>query len=100
VDDEIPVIILYPDDNLLEKLSSNVEEVKARGGQVYMIADHQVDERTIVGTQAIIEFDGRGAFTSPILFNVPFQLLAYHAAMILGNSVDQPRNLAKSVTVE
>jgi glucosamine--fructose-6-phosphate aminotransferase (isomerizing) len=100
VDENMPVIAVCPNDDLLEKLASNIEEVKARGAQLHVLANHKCDEQIKLGTKSTIEFTGCGEFTSPIAFNLPLQMLAYHSAAILGNDVDQPRNLAKSVTVE
>ncbi|MBX2867602.1 MAG: glutamine--fructose-6-phosphate transaminase (isomerizing) [Acidiferrobacterales bacterium] len=100
VDGSMPVVVLCPENNLLEKLSSNIEEVKARHGQVYLLADHDISSQTCRGAKNTIEFEGGDSFISPIIFNVPLQLLAYHTAEFLGKNVDQPRNLAKSVTVE
>jgi glucosamine--fructose-6-phosphate aminotransferase (isomerizing) len=103
VDKEMPVIAVAPNDKLLEKLKSNLEEVRARGGELYVFADqgsriearYQRDEN--VHIIALPEHYGP---LSPILHVLPLQLLAYHAALIKGTDVDKPRNLAKSVTVE
>ena len=100
VDEDMPVVAVAPDDRLLEKLKSNLQEVKARGGELYVFTDPRVtfvdDEVThnSVMPVAIKEFQG------PILYSIPLQLLAYHVAVIKGTDIDQPRNLAKSVTVE
>lgn len=99
VDADMPIVTVAPNDDLLEKLKSNLEEVRARGGRLFVFADPDTD------------LDAGGAFTvlnlpkvegmlAPILFTIPLQLLAYHAAILKGTDVDQPRNLAKSVTVE
>jgi|SRR5579885_3074701 glucosamine--fructose-6-phosphate aminotransferase (isomerizing) len=100
IDDNVPVIVLAPPDDLFEKTLSNVEEVMARGGRVIMISD----------AAGIARLDGRCAFgiaiphcapfVAPLLYAIPVQLLAYHTAVLKGTDVDQPRNLAKSVTVE
>ena len=100
VDDEMPVVAVAPDDNLLEKLKSNLHEVDARGGELYVFADPRVQfgDRVDIQTThmpAVIE-----DFQAPILYTIPLQLLAYHVAVQRGTDVDQPRNLAKSVTVE
>ena len=100
VDEDMPVVAIAPDDELLEKLKSNLHEVSARGGQLYVFADPRVqfgDRHGIHTTQmpAMIE-----DFQAPILYTIPLQLLAYHVAVLKGTDVDQPRNLAKSVTVE
>ncbi|MGH7094998.1 MAG: SIS domain-containing protein, partial [Stellaceae bacterium] len=100
IDDKVPVIVLAPPDDLFEKTLSNVEEVMARGGRVVMISD----------AAGIARLEGRAAFgiaiphcspfVAPLLYAIPVQLLAYHTAVAKGTDVDQPRNLAKSVTVE
>ena len=99
VDSEMPVITVAPNDQLLEKLKSNIHEVHARGGQLIVFADHQagVDEKEQVQVIKLPSTDERVA---PILYTVPLQLLSYHVAVFKGTDVDQPRNLAKSVTVE
>lgn len=99
VDDEMPVIAVAPRNDLLEKLKSNLEEVRARGGQLYIFADSQV----AVPTNPAIRLTSIPAVhdaVAPIVYTVPLQLLAYHVAVLKGADVDQPRNLAKSVTVE
>lgn len=100
VDDNVPVIIVAPRDNLFEKTVSNMQEVAARGGQIIMITD--ADEREGIGTELfdIIHVPKADPFINPLLYAIPVQLLAYHAAVLLGTDVDQPRNLAKSVTIE
>ena len=100
VDEDMPVIAVAPDDALLEKLKSNLHEVDARGGELYVFADPRVQFGDKVGIHtthmpAMIE-----DFQAPILYTIPLQLLAYHVAVQRGTDVDQPRNLAKSVTVE
>jgi len=100
VDEDMPIVAIAPDDELLEKLKSNLQEVRARGGQLYVIADPRVqfgDRHGIHTTRmpALIQ-----DFQAPILYTIPLQLLAYHVAVLKGTDVDQPRNLAKSVTVE
>jgi glucosamine--fructose-6-phosphate aminotransferase (isomerizing) len=100
VDDDMPVVAVAPDDALLEKLKSNLHEVDARGGELYVFADPRVQFGDRVGIHtthmpAVIE-----DFQAPILYTIPLQLLAYHVAVKRGTDVDQPRNLAKSVTVE
>ncbi|SEF81358.1 glutamine--fructose-6-phosphate transaminase (isomerizing) [Billgrantia desiderata] len=99
VDSEMPVISVAPNDELLDKLKSNLQEVRARGGELFVFADEQV---------GIVEEDGVRVLhlphvhdaLAPILYTVPLQLLSYHVAVLKGTDVDQPRNLAKSVTVE
>ncbi len=100
VDEDMPVVTVAPDDELLEKLKSNLQEVRARGGELFVFADPRVQfgERSGIHTMrmpALIE-----DFQAPILYTIPLQLLAYHVAVLKGTDVDQPRNLAKSVTVE
>ena len=99
VDADMPVIAIAPNDALLEKLKSNLQEVRARGGELYVFADadSQMDESAGVHVMRMIEHAG---YLSPILHTLPLQLLAYHAALAKGTDVDKPRNLAKSVTVE
>lgn len=99
VDDSMPVIAVAPTDDLLEKLKSNLEEVRARGGQLIVFTDH---DSGIKNTEDIIslKIEMVDAIIAPIVFTVPLQLLAYHVAVIKGTDVDHPRNLAKSVTVE
>ena len=99
VDKYMPVVAIAPNDALLEKLKSNLQEVKARGGQLYVIAD-QDTRLTSDDVLHIIRLPDHAGLLSPILHTLPLQLLAYHVALMRGNDVDKPRNLAKSVTVE
>jgi glucosamine--fructose-6-phosphate aminotransferase (isomerizing) len=99
VDRDMPVIAIAPNDALLEKLKSNLQEVRARGGELYVFADHDSHVPESEGVHILRLAENRGAL-SPILHVVPLQLLAYHAALVKGTDVDKPRNLAKSVTVE
>ncbi len=100
IDDAVPVIVCAPSGPLFEKTASNIEEVAARGGLVVLISDAEGVKR--IGHRAIhsIELPRIDPFVAPILYALPVQLLAYHTAVIKGTDVDQPRNLAKSVTVE
>ena len=100
VDEKMPVIAVCPNDELLEKLESNIEEVRARGGELFVFVDHKSQHGLQDRVDHLIEMEASGSFTSPIVFNVPLQLLSYHVAVLRGTDVDQPRNLAKSVTVE
>jgi len=100
VDEKMPVIAVCPNDELLEKLESNIEEVRARGGELYVFVDHKSQHGLKDRVNHLIEMEASGTFTSPIVFNVPLQLLSYHVAVLRGTDIDQPRNLAKSVTVE
>ena len=95
IDSEMPVIVVAPENDLLEKVKSNIEEVKARGGQLFIFADHDAG----LGYKTLV-FPKVDGVTAPIFYTVPLQLLSYHVALIKGTDVDQPRNLAKSVTVE
>jgi len=100
VDEDMPVIAVAPNNQLLEKVKSNLEEVRARGGELFVFAD---TDAPVVhdGTRgAVIKVASGGNLIAPIVFTVPLQLLAYHVAVLRGTDVDQPRNLAKSVTVE
>ena len=99
VDREMPVVAIAPNDTLLEKLKSNLQEVKARGGELYVLADADSHVPESEGVHIIRLPENRGHL-SPILHVVPLPLLAYHAALVRGTDVDKPRNLAKSVTVE
>ena len=99
VDTEMPVVVVAPNDDLLEKLHSNMQEVKARGGKLYVFA-HRGAHLEAGSDDVVIEMDCDTAYVTPILSVVPLQLFAYHVAVLRGTDVDQPRNLAKSVTVE
>jgi glucosamine--fructose-6-phosphate aminotransferase (isomerizing) len=96
---EMPVVVVAPHDALLEKLKSNMQEVKARGGELYVCADSDTHIQAEAGIHVIRLPEHYGAL-SAILHVVPLQLLAYHTACAKGTDVDKPRNLAKSVTVE
>lgn len=99
VDQDMPVFAIAPKDALLEKLKSNLKEVSARGGKLYVFADQDARIPVETGVE-VIRLPDHAGMLSPILHTVPLQMLAYHAALIRGNDVDKPRNLAKSVTVE
>ncbi|HEY9397968.1 MAG TPA: SIS domain-containing protein, partial [Burkholderiales bacterium] len=99
VDKDMPVIAIAPNDALLEKLKSNLQEVRARGGELYVVADQGSQVSEEAGLHVITLTDHAGLL-SPILHTIPLQLLAYHVALRRGTDVDKPRNLAKSVTVE
>jgi glutamine---fructose-6-phosphate transaminase (isomerizing) len=99
VDREMPVVAIAPNDALLEKLKSNLQEVRARGGELYVVADQGAHVAEDEGLH-VIRLTGHAGLLSPILHTVPLQLLAYHTALLRGTDVDKPRNLAKSVTVE
>jgi glutamine---fructose-6-phosphate transaminase (isomerizing) len=99
VDRDMPVVAVAPSDALIEKLKSNLQEVRARGGELYVFADKGAHFAESEGVH-VIELGGHAGALSPILHVLPLQLLAYHAALVRGTDVDKPRNLAKSVTVE
>src|SRR5947207_7786276 len=99
VTSEMPVVTVAPNDQLLEKLKSNMHEVRARGGQLFVFADADTHIASSDGTHVIRMPEHYGAL-SPLLHVVPLQLLAYHTALARGTDVDKPRNLAKSVTLE
>jgi len=99
IDEDMPVVAVAPNNALLEKLKSNLEEVRARGGQLFVFADTQVPMQEEPGI-TVIRLPETGDLIDPIVFTIPMQLLAYHVATLKGTDVDQPRNLAKSVTVE
>jgi glucosamine--fructose-6-phosphate aminotransferase (isomerizing) len=100
IDETVPVIVLAPRDDLYEKTVSNMEEVSARGGRIVLITDRRGAAARADRSFDTIEVPDAHPFIAPILYAVPVQLLAYHAAVFIGTDVDQPRNLAKSVTVE
>jgi glucosamine--fructose-6-phosphate aminotransferase (isomerizing) len=100
VDDRVPIVVLAPRDELFEKTLSNVQEVLARGGKVTMISDRDSLARLRGQLAHAIEVPTCDPFVVPLLYAIPIQLLAYHIAVLKGTDVDQPRNLAKSVTVE
>jgi glucosamine--fructose-6-phosphate aminotransferase (isomerizing) len=100
IDDAVPVIVVAPSDEWFDKTASNVEEVAARGGRIILFADADGIARLGDKAAAVVELPKVDSFVTPILYAIPAQLLAYHAAVAKGTDVDQPRNLAKSVTVE
>ena len=102
IDDRVPVIVIAPTDELFDKTASNAHEVIARGGRVILISDSEGVAKFTRQAKpaAVIELPKVDPFVAPILYAIPVQLLAYHTAVIKGTDVDQPRNLAKSVTVE
>jgi len=99
VDVDMPVVVVAPNDELLEKLKSNLEEVRARGGELYVFADRNAGVHPTSNVH-VMEIPVVGEHVTPIVYTVPLQLLAYHVAVLKGTDIDQPRNLAKSVTVE
>ena len=99
IDNDMPVIVVAPNNDLLEKLKSNMEEVRARGGQLYVFADCNSKVTEVEGMK-VLPVNEVPEIVAPILYTIPLQLLSYYVAIIKGTDVDQPRNLAKSVTVE
>lgn len=100
VDEDMPIITVAPNNDLLEKLKSNLQEVRARGGELYVFADPESGFESSDGVTVIEMPRHVSYFQAPMVYTVPLQLLAYHCAILKGTDVDQPRNLAKSVTVE
>jgi glucosamine--fructose-6-phosphate aminotransferase (isomerizing) len=100
VDESMPVIVVAPSDELMEKTLSNMQEVAARGGKIILVTDEEGARVAGHGVRDIIVLPKAASFVMPILATIPVQLLAYHTAVFMGTDVDQPRNLAKSVTVE
>lgn len=99
VDNDMPVVILAPQDDMLDKLKSNMEEVQARGGELFVFADEHSGINS-KDRQHVVAIPSINAWLAPIVYSIPVQLLSYHVAVLRGTDVDQPRNLAKSVTVE
>jgi glucosamine--fructose-6-phosphate aminotransferase (isomerizing) len=99
IDENVPVVVLAPDDNLFDKSISNLQEVAARGGRVVLVSD-AAESRIGCKAEMTVSMPKVNAFTTPILYAVPMQMIAYYTAVAMGTDVDQPRNLAKSVTVE
>ena len=100
IDKDTPVIAIAPNDSLLEKLKSNLQEVKSRGSEMIVFEDEAAKVTPMQGMTIVPTTTDLGRITAPIIFTIPLQLLSYHVALIKGTDVDQPRNLAKSVTVE
>lgn len=100
IDETMPVIVIAPSDRLYEKTVSNMQEVAARGGRIILITDRRGAESASVDTMATIVLPDVPEFITPLVYALPIQMLAYHTAVLMGTDVDQPRNLAKSVTVE
>jgi glucosamine--fructose-6-phosphate aminotransferase (isomerizing) len=99
IDENVPVVVVAPYDQLFEKTLSNMQEVAARGGKVILVTDSK-GAREAGDTYALIKMPDVDTFIAPLVYAIPMQLLAYHTAVLLGTDIDQPRNLAKSVTVE
>ena len=100
IDDSIPVVAIAPNDELLSKLKSNLQEIKSRGSQMIVFEDKNSRVKPMKAMEVISITSNLGRITAPIIFTIPLQLLSYHVALIKGTDVDKPRNLAKSVTVE
>jgi glutamine---fructose-6-phosphate transaminase (isomerizing) len=100
IDQEVPVIVVAPPDALFDKTASNLQEVVARGGKVFLLSDQRGCERLAEFVHTAVPLPTVDPFVAPLLYAIPVQLLAYHTAVLKGTDVDQPRNLAKSVTVE
>jgi glucosamine--fructose-6-phosphate aminotransferase (isomerizing) len=100
IDENIPVVVIAPSDGVFEKTVSNMQEVAARGGKIILITDARGAAEAAVEPEATVLLPDMAPLFAPIVYAVPIQLLAYHTAVSMGTDVDQPRNLAKSVTVE
>jgi glucosamine--fructose-6-phosphate aminotransferase (isomerizing) len=100
IDEEVPVIVVAPPDPLFDKTASNLQEVVARGGKVVLLSDQRGCEELARYVHTAVALPAVDPFVAPLLYAIPVQLLAYHTAVLKGTDVDQPRNLAKSVTVE
>ena len=100
IDKNMPVIAIAPNDELLEKLKSNLQEVKSRGSKMIVFEDENSKVQPMKSIKVIPVTSNLGRITAPIIFTIPLQLLSYHVALLKGTDIDKPRNLAKSVTVE
>ena len=100
IDKNMPVIAIAPNDELLEKLKSNLQEVKSRGSQMIVFEDENSKVQPVESMEVIPITSNLGRITAPIILTIPLQLLSYHVALMKETDVDKPRNLAKSVTVE
>jgi glucosamine--fructose-6-phosphate aminotransferase (isomerizing) len=100
IDETVPVVVIAPTDQVFEKTVSNMQEVSARGGRIILMADLRGAREANVQSATTITMPEMPATVTPLVYSIPLQLIAYHTAAIMGTDVDQPRNLAKSVTVE
>ncbi len=100
IDEQMPVVVIAPHDFVFEKTASNMQEVLARGGRIVLVTDRKGAASAGVKAEAVLTLPDMPATVTPLVFSIPVQLLAYHVAVLRGTDVDQPRNLAKSVTVE
>ncbi len=100
IDETMPVIVIAPYDRVFEKTASNVEEVAARGGRIILVTDEKGAKEAPVKSVIKLALPDMASTVTPLVYAIPVQLIAYHTAVVMGTDVDQPRNLAKSVTVE
>jgi glucosamine--fructose-6-phosphate aminotransferase (isomerizing) len=100
IDETMPVIVIAPHDRVFEKTVSNMQEVAARGGRIVLVTDAKGSEEAMVDSAHTLVLPDMAATVTPLVYALPVQLMAYHTAAAIGTDVDQPRNLAKSVTVE
>jgi glucosamine--fructose-6-phosphate aminotransferase (isomerizing) len=100
IDEKMPVVVIAPYDQVFEKTVSNMQEVAARGGQIILMTDAKGAAEATIESLVTIVLPDMGAIFAAMVYAIPVQLLAYHTAVVMGTDVDQPRNLAKSVTVE
>jgi len=100
IDETMPVIVIAPHDAVYEKTVSNMQEVAARGGRIILIADQRARDEAAIRFEHVISMPDMGSQFAALVYAVPVQMIAYHTAVVMGKDVDQPRNLAKSVTVE
>jgi glucosamine--fructose-6-phosphate aminotransferase (isomerizing) len=100
VDEKVPVVVIAPSDRLFEKTASNMQEVAARGGRIVLLTDAEGERNAGLSPEETLILPAMPEEVTPLVYAVPIQLIAYHTAVVNGTDVDQPRNLAKSVTVE
>ena len=100
IDEQMPVVVIAPHDRIFDKTVSNMQEVSARGGRIILITDEEGAEAASINPEHTIIMPKVPEILTPLVYALPVQLLAYHTAVLMGTDVDQPRNLAKSVTVE
>ncbi|MGB7285679.1 MAG: SIS domain-containing protein, partial [Salaquimonas sp.] len=100
IDEKMPVVVIAPHDRIFEKTVSNMQEVAARGGRIILITDEKGAAEASIDAEHIVVLPDMPEILTPLIYAIPIQLLAYHTALAMGTDVDQPRNLAKSVTVE
>ena len=100
IDETIPVIVIAPHDRVFEKTVSNMQEVAARGGRIILVTDPKGAQEATIDSMVTLTLPEMASTVTPLVYAIPVQLIAYHTAVVIGTDVDQPRNLAKSVTVE